>query len=170
LEGVAGVQELTLLAGVRAAEARARGRHREALDLAVEALNRAASLGLSHQNLRILVTEVVDAALALQDCESLDDMLARIEGHPQGVVPPFLRGLAARARARMAWWDGDVEGGDHASAAAEAVFRQISNPLWLGVTLLERAESLAGRRDDAEGPLSESRAFFEALGARPWLE
>ncbi|HEX9311845.1 MAG TPA: hypothetical protein VGA30_03325, partial [Actinomycetota bacterium] len=171
LEGAAGVQEMTLFAGIRAAEARASGRHGETLDLARDGLYQAAaSLSLAHPNMRFLITEGVNAALALQDRVALDDLLGRVEGRPPGAMPPFLRGLAARARARIGWWDGDAEGGDRASAAAEALFRQISNPFWLGVTLLERAESLAGRGEDAEGPLSEAREIFDGLGAKPWLE
>jgi hypothetical protein len=49
-------------------------------------------------------------------------------------------------------------------ATAARIFRDISMPHWLGVTLAEAAEGNIG---DGQ---AEARAIFERLGARPWLQ
>jgi len=55
---------------------------------------------------------------------------------------------------------------------AIGMFREMSVPFWMAVTLLERGEWLVqqGRADEAEPVLAEVRTTFERLAARPWLE
>ena len=56
--------------------------------------------------------------------------------------------------------------------AAIAEFHDLRMPFERGVTLVELAEWLAGegRHEDAAAFALESRALFEPLGARPWLD
>ena len=56
--------------------------------------------------------------------------------------------------------------------AGADLFRDISMPFWLAVTLLEHGEWLAsqGRGADANQLLAEAREIFEGLEGRPWLE
>ena len=61
----------------------------------------------------------------------------------------------------MARMDGNAAGFE----AAAAIFRELSLPFWLAVTLLEHGE-LTGDQSS----LAEAREIFERLEARPWLE
>lgn len=172
LEDSGDVQLGTLLAGVKAARARAAGRHREAMELAMEGVNRTTHLSFGHANMRALIAEALVAAIEIRDREVVEDLLRRVSDRQPGSLAPFIHGLAARARAQLAWWEGEADAGARASRAAEATFRQIGNPYWLGVTLLERAEWLAsqGSEDEARSAFDEAREIFERLRATPWVE
>jgi hypothetical protein len=52
------------------------------------------------------------------------------------------------------------------------MFRELSAPFWLAVSLLEQGERLVAREQtaDADRVLAEAREIFERLHARPWLE
>ena len=65
--------------------------------------------------------------------------------------------------------------GDEAEAGfkmAIGLFRELSMPFWMAVSLLEQAELLtsSGRIEEARAPANEARGIFEALKTRPWLE
>ncbi len=67
---------------------------------------------------------------------------------------------------------GDPDSVEAGFTAAIAQFRDLGMPFDLGVVLLEFAEWLEGegRQEDAAAFGLESRALFEQLGARPWLD
>ena len=79
---------------------------------------------------------------------------------------------SARFRARLAVRAGDARPRRSGFKRAGALFREISTPFPLAVTLLEHAECLVGRAVPTT-QLSCSRRpaqIFERLGATPWLE
>jgi hypothetical protein len=55
---------------------------------------------------------------------------------------------------------------------ATSLFRELSMPFYIAVTLLERSEWLVAqhRAEDAEPLLDEAHEIFFQLGAKPWLE
>jgi len=88
------------------------------------------------------------------------------ELHP-GELHPFLRAQHARFRARLPEYDAQAEFDE-----ARRLFAESEMPFYVAVTELEHAEWLIGqaRAADAEPLLADSRATFERLGAKPWLE
>ena len=114
----------------------------------------------------------IAAALALGDHEEVRSLLETVDRIPRGKVPQYLHAHAARVRAHLAASDGDVEATEAGFKRATSTFRELSTPLWIGVSLLEHAEWLVaeGRAAAAEVLLTEARQTFERLEARPWLE
>jgi hypothetical protein len=109
------------------------------------------------------------AALALGDHEEVRSLLEGVDRIPRGKVPRYLQAHAARVRAHLATSEGDVETAEAGFKRASSTFRELSMPLWIGVSLLEYAEWLVaeGRAAAAEALLTEARQTFERLEARP---
>ena len=165
LEGSKDVQERVCFYGATAALRRAEGHLREALDVGRRAEEGVPSLRLSHQAIEQGMVEAIEAALALGDGQSAEELLATIDAVPPGRRPPLLAAHAHRLRARL---DNDPAQFERGAMR----FREIDIPLWLGVTLLEHAEWLGGvgRSDEVEPLLAEARGIFERLRTTPWLE
>ena len=157
LEGSSELQARTMFAMSTAMLQRAEGRLPEALASALAVVELQDRLGLNFQTVKHALVEAVEVSLALGDAQKADDLLALVEALPPG-RSPFLEAHALRLRARMA----DDAGGLEVAAQR---FRDLELPCYLAVTLLEHAE-LTG--DDASR--DESRAIFERLRAKPWLE
>ena len=145
--------QLRLLAS-RAALHRAEGRLREALLDGEATIETARTLGIAFQAVKRGIVEALEAAFALGESATVEELLTTIESDPTGSRPPYLDAQARRFRARLA---GDAAG----FRAAAARFRELEIPFWLAVTLLE-----AG----GEPGLAEAREIFERLEATPWLE
>ena len=158
LENSTDVQDLVCYLGSRAALQRAEGRPADALADAEQTIEVSRTLGVAGQSTKQGIVEGIEAALALGDTAKADELLRIVEGVPAGTRPPYLDAQARRFRARM---DGNAAGFE----AAAAIFRELSLPFWLAVTLLEHGE-LTGDRPS----LDEAREIFERLEARPWLE
>ena len=77
----------------------------------------------------------------------------------------------ASASPSLAASEGDVGAAEAGFKRASSTFRELSVPLWIGVSLLEYAEWLVaeGRAAAAEALLTEARGTFERLEAHPWL-
>jgi hypothetical protein len=165
LEGTAEVQTRACLAGAHAAFLHNTGRHAEALEAGRTAAGLAAPLSYGQQGVKQGIVWGVEAALALGDRASADELLGAVESLPPGLRPPFLEAHCHRFRARMT---GEPAGFKTAAGG----FREYGFPFWLAVTQLEHAEALArdGRPVDAEPLLAEAGEIFERLGAAPWLE
>jgi class 3 adenylate cyclase len=145
---------------------RAESKPAEALELATEALAvGTGSLGITFLTMKQALVESLEAAFALGDTEKVQELVSRIDALRPGERPRLLDAHAHRVRAKLT---GDEAG----SKAAAALFRELSLPFWLAVTLLERAELLVeqGRAADAEPLLAEAREIFKRLEATPWLE
>jgi len=150
---------------------RAEGELEPALAAAEVAVASAAQLGIANQSFKYGIVEAMEAALELADQARAEELLQTIEQLAPGEVTPFLRAQGLRFRARLAA-DGEDRATAASLAASEGIFREMSTPFWLAVTLLEHAEWLASRDRvaDAEPLLSEAREIFVRLEARPFLE
>jgi class 3 adenylate cyclase/tetratricopeptide (TPR) repeat protein len=170
-EGSADVQERSALAACKAIVRRAQGRYEEALAAAEEAIEAAELLGWGSQNARAGLVEGIESALALGRLDRAEQLVALIEARPAGAAPLYLRGQAARLRARLNAATGKKEVEPRLKSAA-ATFRELGLPFWLAVTILEHGEWLVGqgRTGEAEPLLAEARETFERLEAKPWLE
>jgi tetratricopeptide (TPR) repeat protein len=149
---------------------RAEGRFDEALAAAEEALSRQQGQGNAFGMMESVV-EAVEAALELGRVETAEELLARVENLDPGTDTQSLHAQRRRLGARIAAGRGDREKAEHGFKRAAGAFREIAVPFWLGVTLLEYGEWLAGegRATDADPLLLEAREIFERLGAKPWL-
>jgi tetratricopeptide (TPR) repeat protein len=165
------VQEHTSYHLGLAAISNAEGRHQEALEAALEAFAARSSIGISQESVKEAYIQAIEAAFAMNDLAKVEELLREIEPLPRGKVPPFLRGICARFRSRLAMVRGE-HGVEPGLKTAAGMFRELGSPLWLAVTLLEHGQWLArqGRGIDAKPLLDEAREIFERLRAQPWLD
>jgi len=170
LEVSADVQGRASYLAAKAELLHAEGSDADALAAAREALASRAVLGATNTAWKLGFVHGVEAADALGDLEAVEELVAMVDALPPGQRPGYLRGHAARFRARLSSRreGADPDGGYR---LAEAIFREFGLPFWLAVTQLEHGEWLEqGRSDEAEPLLAEAREIFEQLGATPWLE
>jgi tetratricopeptide (TPR) repeat protein len=158
LEESTDLQDVACYFGSRSAIRRAEGKLREALTDAEATLEAGRTLGVNQQAVKQAVVEGVEAALELGETDKVEELLAHVESVPPGSRPPYLDAHAKRVRARL-------ERDEAKYAEAASLFRALSIPFWLAVTLLEHAE-LTGDEES----LGEAREIFEGLKATPWLE
>jgi class 3 adenylate cyclase/tetratricopeptide (TPR) repeat protein len=158
LEESTDLQDTACYFGSRSALRRADGKLREALADAEAAIEAGRVLGVNQQAVKQAIVEGVEGALALGEAEKVEELLAHVESVPPGSRPPYLDAHAKRVRARL-------ERDEAKYDEAASIFRRLSIPFWLAVTLLERAE-LTGDEES----LAEAREIFEGLKATPWLE
>lgn len=112
-----------------------------------------------------------EAAFALRDLRKLDELLSRFAGLAPSERKHSVQAHEARLQARLAEARGERDAVEPRYKRAAALFREVGMPFWLGVTLLEHGEWLAGDGRSAQAePLLEAREIFERLRARPWLE
>jgi len=154
---------------VKASLLAAEGRPAEALAAAEDAIERWRALLQYHYVTESLV-EAASAALQLDDLDRVDALLADAATYPLVQSRPLLEAQTARIGAVVAARRGEeaVDGFEHAAR----VFRELTMPFWLAVTLLEHAEHL-GRTDrasEATSLLDEASGIFAGLRAEPWLE
>jgi class 3 adenylate cyclase/tetratricopeptide (TPR) repeat protein len=150
----------------------AEGKRAEALSVARQVLEHLPVLGLTDIGIKRAIAQGVDAALELGDLEAAEAMLEVVHRASPGLVTPSLRGQVARLGARVCALRGEPDSVEAGFTAAIAEFRDLRMPFERGVTLVELAEWLdrQGRHEDAAAFALESRALFEPLGARPWLD
>ena len=171
-EHSADLQERVGYQAANAAVLRGRGRLEEALAAGQEALDGRVTLGAVFPGAKFGFVEAAGAALSLGDTKTVEELLAIPAALGAGEATPTWRGHAARIRARLDAGRGETAVVEEGFETAAELFRQVSIPFWLAVTLTEHGEWLAeqGRGDEALPILSEARAVFEGLKARPWLE
>jgi predicted ATPase/DNA-binding SARP family transcriptional activator len=167
-----GVQSRSLEAWARAVVLRAEGRAREALEAAEEVLARRPPLGSRHSYMKLAFVEAVEAAFALDDFDRVAGLLREWEEHAAELRTPFVEAHELRFAARLAARRGEPETVEPSLVRSTTIFRELSQPFYLAVTLLENGEWLAaqGRDGDAEPLLYKAREIFERLKASPWLE
>ena len=172
LERSADVQERAEYAAAKARLLLQQGKAREALASAQLAFDARQALGITQEAAREGFVAAVEAALALDDVDQAERLLAVVESLPAGRVPRALEAQAARLRARLDARAGEAEAAELDFARATDLFRDLALVFYLGVTLLEHAEWLRdqGRAEEGEPLLSEARAIFEQLEATPWIE
>jgi hypothetical protein len=111
--------------------------------------------------------EAVESAVALGDLDDAREPITELDARPPVELNGYLTAHRARLGARI-----HALGGAEGFEGAVALFREIGARFWLGVTLLERSESMRTADDDeAAAPvLAEATSIFGEIGARPWLE
>jgi class 3 adenylate cyclase/tetratricopeptide (TPR) repeat protein/ribosomal protein L40E len=166
------VQDRSIFAVGRSRVLQAEGRHTEALAAAEEGLPGREALGLGHEAVKEAFPVAVDAALALGDLSKVEELLAVVEEVPPGKRPPLLEAQARRALARLASSRGDGQRVEAGFKEATGLFRELSVPFSMGVTLLEHGEWLVqrDRSEEASPLLEEAGQIFERLKAQPWLD
>jgi len=152
------VQERSCYLAAVSALRRGEGRLHEALEAGTGAMEVGKTLGASFQTHKQALIHALEAALTLSEREQALELLATIDRTAPGRRSRYLEAHAHRFRGRL---NGDVAGLE----AAAARFRELGNPFWLAVALLEHAEATGDGTS-----LSEAREIFERLKARPWLE
>jgi hypothetical protein len=102
----------------------------------------------------------------------VQELIGVVEAVAPGKRPPVMEAQALRTRARLAATRDEKEEVEAGFKEATGLFRELSLPFWMAVTLLEHGEWLAGhdRVEQAEAQLFEARQIFERLKARPWLD
>ena len=151
---------------------RAEGRPDSALASAKVALHAGLEMGTDSPLVRLGFSEAVDSSIDLGELSETEELVAAIDGLRPSEVWPSLRALRDRAHARLMAARGEATDVDETFRAAEARFRAIGVPYWLGGTLTEHGEWLAAheRPDEARVLLDEALGIFEGLQARPWIE
>ncbi len=130
-----------------------------------------AVLGVSHQAVRQMWPDAVEAALLAGDEKLADQWLAEMAAVPPGLRPPYLaaqlsrlRGLRLAAREDRATAVGEL---------AEAIqgFSSLGYPYWTARAQLDQARLLAQLGDPASVSLAAAaEATFSGLGAAVWQE
>jgi tetratricopeptide (TPR) repeat protein len=147
--------------------AQAEGRHREALAACADALVDPDRVQ-DAVTVEVLVERGCASARAIGSAEGIAELLDRVASAPVDTTA-LLEAHLAFQRARLATLRGDEEPSFDAAVAA---FREIGNPFWVAVALLEQAEWLAarGRGEEAAPLAAEARETFERLRTAPLLE
>jgi class 3 adenylate cyclase/tetratricopeptide (TPR) repeat protein len=168
----ADVQDRTGYAACRAVVLQAQARYAEALAVAEEALEAVDVLSWASQPAKMGVVVAVEAALELGDLDRAEYVVALVEAEPTGAVPLYLRGQAARLRARLSAARGEQVDVAPRLKSAAATFRELGLPFWTAVAELELGEWLTSqaRAGEAVSLLAEACATFDRLEATPWLE
>jgi class 3 adenylate cyclase/tetratricopeptide (TPR) repeat protein len=150
---------------------RAEGREAEAFHL-LQVLWRKAKMSPRNPAAKPAWILAVELALAVNDLDGADELLAPVLARRPGHTPPSLAGLRLRFKARLSAARGESAGIEQAFSSAAHIFREAEMPFYQAATQLELAEWLQSQRT-ATSPaalLQEARAIFERLKARPWLE
>jgi class 3 adenylate cyclase/tetratricopeptide (TPR) repeat protein len=147
-------------------------RYPEALVAARRALVLSNRISVLAFGLKKAIVVGLEAAFALGDETTVDELLALIEAAPPGHSSPQLRAIGARYAARRGARRGDEATPDAGFAAAEELYGSARLPLELAETQLEHAEWLLAqsRTEDAVPLLVDARETFERLRAKPLLE
>jgi hypothetical protein len=129
-------------------------------------------LGIDNLLAKEAAVIAVEAALMGDDQAAAREHLEMMEGLPPGELTPYLRAQASRLRARFEAKYGPGDRVEASFKAAAGLFRELSMPFWLAVTLLEQGEWLVGqgREDETAAMFAEAQESFERLKAHPWLE
>jgi class 3 adenylate cyclase/tetratricopeptide (TPR) repeat protein len=172
LEESADLQEQAQVHCAKATLLLAEGRHAEALRSAEASLATRDAMGIAYEAVKESFVVAVEAAFALEDVAHAEELLGLVEQLPPGDSPRFLRAHSARFRARLAARRGVPEEAERLFTRAGGLFRDLGLPFYLAVTLLEYGEWLLAqdRGQDCQPLLTEARATFERLEAKPWLE
>jgi hypothetical protein len=109
-----------------------------------------------------------DAALAVADLATVQQLLAWLDAQRPGHIPPVLRAERARIAARLQAAQNDP-GAEQAFLEALVSLRELGSPYHLAVGLVDFADYCAatGDRSQARDLAAEATALAERLGARP---
>jgi tetratricopeptide (TPR) repeat protein len=172
LETSSDAQERASYASAKSLLLRETGDPRQAFSLAESAFELRDTVGLAQDYIKESFVNALDAALALDDLEKVDELLTVVERIPPGRSSQFFHAQVLRFRGRLASRRAETDQAERRFKGAAALFREIVMPFYLAATRLEHAEWLSeqGRAEEAEPLFAEAREIFERLGATPWLE
>ena len=165
------IQERAAYAVGRAVVLRAESRLDRALEAADEAILLGRRIGPDGHMFKLGLDLSLDIAFDTDALPKVQEILAVIEGLRPGEITPSLRGIEARARARLAVHGGERDLAESMFKSAAAMFRELGMPFWVATTLAEQAEWLRreGQAQQADQIGEEAAAIFERLEAKPWL-
>jgi class 3 adenylate cyclase/tetratricopeptide (TPR) repeat protein len=166
------IQERSAYAVGRAVVLRAEGRLNRALEAADEAISLGRRIGPDGHMFKMGLDLGLDIAFDAQALAKVEEILAAIAGLRPGEITPSLRGIEARARARLAVHGGEPDLAESMFKSATAMFRELGMPFWVATTLSEQAEWLRqeGRAQQADQIGEEAAALFERLEAQALAE
>ncbi|HTS96937.1 MAG TPA: adenylate/guanylate cyclase domain-containing protein [Streptosporangiaceae bacterium] len=164
-------QDMVFVAVVDAFAAAARGEPQDALRHARASLAHSGPLGIGFGITSWAWPLAARLAHELGDAATVGELLAELDAHSPGHVPPRLRAERDLVRARLAAADGDPAA-DQALAAAVAGLRAHGTPYHLAYALLDHAQHLLGLGDTgaAEAAISEARVIAGRLRCQPLLD
>jgi class 3 adenylate cyclase/tetratricopeptide (TPR) repeat protein len=146
-------------------------RQAEALAHARDALALADAIGMHHEVVVWSWPVAARAAYAMGDEDATAELLALLDAHPIGHLPPLLRAERDLARARQSGARGEHDA-DARFADAIAALRRLTSPFNLAHGLLDHADHLTNSGDPARATplIEEARAIAERLLAQPLLQ
>jgi class 3 adenylate cyclase/tetratricopeptide (TPR) repeat protein len=161
-------QHRATVALVEAFTANAREQPALALRHARHALTHVPSIGVRHEVVRWAWPLAARVALGLRDLATVTELIAGLDEHPMGHLPPVLRAERDLVRARLSVEQGDLEAGN-ALAGAVAGHRNVANPYHLSHALLDLAAyvSLGGDDTAAATLVDEAAEIADRLRCRP---
>jgi hypothetical protein len=154
-------QDLAWIEVSDAAVALAAGDAEATLRHARGALSHLDVLGVRSDSSRWSWHLAVRAARALGDTETLNELLALVDGHPVGHVPPVTRAEADLTRIYLAGDEMDPAAAGEIFERVITMLRELPASYYLAWALLDR-----GRDAD----IAEAAAIAERLGAAPLLQ
>jgi class 3 adenylate cyclase/tetratricopeptide (TPR) repeat protein len=165
------IQERAAYAVGRVVVLRAEGRLGRALEAADEAILLGRRTGPGGHMFKMGLGLGLDIAFDSNALAKVEKILATIEVLRPGEITPSLRGIEARARARLAVYRGERDLAEPMFKSSAAMFRELGMPFWVATTLAEQAEWLRqeGRTQQADQIGEQAAAIFERLEAKPWL-
>jgi tetratricopeptide (TPR) repeat protein len=164
------IQERAAYAVGRVVVLRAEGRLGRALEAADEVILLGRRIGPGGHMFKMGLDLGLDIAFDSHALPKVEEILAAIESLRPGEITPSLRGIEARARARLAAHRGQRDLAESMFKSATAMFRELGMPLWVATTLAEQAEWLRQEEQSSRADQigEEAAAIFERLGAKPW--
>ena len=140
-----------------------------ALAHAMGVLESGAAIGIGHDSQRWAWPLAARTARHLADQETLAALVAVLDAHPVGHLPPVLRAERQLVGALAA---ADAHRPDAPALVADAVaaLRKAGNPYQLAHGLIDYAEMLLRDGEDGPDALAEARQIAEGLRCRPLLE
>jgi class 3 adenylate cyclase/tetratricopeptide (TPR) repeat protein len=160
-------------AGFRAgatALAHAEGRHADAIDAGLQAIEDRVLMGINAQAVKQAFLWTAESAYASGRIDVLGELLSHVEQQPPGLRSPMMDAHALRFRARLA---DDFGAAREFYDAATALYEGRGLRFWSAVARLEHAESLlarGGEPAEARRLLDAARETFADLRATPWIE
>jgi class 3 adenylate cyclase/tetratricopeptide (TPR) repeat protein len=162
---------VTGFAAMEARLLRARGRFTDALAAAERGLAGRGTMTLANPRNRICLVEGFEAALALDDLDRCDELVALLDALSPGQLTPSLDAWRHVFHARLGVRRNGGRDVDGDFRRAEAIFADRGLAFQHARTELDHADWLLaqGRSAEAEPLLTHAREVFDRLDAKPWL-